>query len=117
MPIKTSRDVDRIPAPAPEEPDEFSPEQLAAFRAVLKCMSLLPPRIGLALLRCVWISDGTPSAETIAETAGVSRQAVSQALARARRRSGLHAGSVRELMAALRASRADLDAESEGDFA
>lgn len=96
------------PSPLPSEQvaealDGFTPAQLAAFSALVRCFATLPPRIGLALLRCVSASPATPTPADLADLAGVSRSAVVRALSRARARSGLRAASLRVLLAALHA--------------
>ena len=94
------------PSPLPSEQvaealDGFTPAQLAAFSALVRCFATLPPRIGLALLRCVSASPATPTPADLADLAGVSRSAVARALARARKRAGLTLAAVRSLVNAL----------------
>jgi hypothetical protein len=94
------------PSPLPSEQvaealDGFTPAQLAAFSALVRCFATLPPRIGLALLRCVSASPATPTPADLADLAGVSRSAVARALARARKRAGLTLSAVRSLVNAL----------------
>lgn len=102
--MRNDEPVDRAPSPASvaeQRLDGFSDESVRAYSALVRCLDVLPPRIGLALLRCVWTSPATPTPADLADLAGVSRSAVARALARARARSGLRASSLRALLAVL----------------
>jgi len=104
--MRNDEPVDRAPSPASvaeRRLDGFSDESVRAYSALVRCLDVLPPRIGLALLRCVWTSPATPVPADLADLAGVSRSAVVRALSRARARSGLRAASLRVLLAALHA--------------
>lgn len=104
--MRNDEPVDRAPSPASvaeQRLDGFSDEYVRAYSALVRCLDVLPPRIGLALLRCVWTSPSTPTPADLADLAGVSRSAVVRALSRARARSGLRAASLRVLLAALHA--------------
>ena len=104
--MRNDEPVDRAPSPASvaeRRLDGFSDESVRAYSALVRCLDVLPPRIGLALLRCVWTSPATPTPADLADLAGVSRSAVVRALSRARARSGLRAASLRVLLAALHA--------------
>ena len=102
------------PSPLPSEQvaealDGFTPAQLAAFSALVRCLAALPPRIGLALLHAVCLDTMPPTPSVLATLAGVSRSAVARALARARKRAGLTLAAVRSLVNALHGGGAGRD--------
>ena len=104
--------VDPYPLPSEqvaEALDGFTPAQLAAFSALVRCLAALPPRIGLALLHAVCLDTMPPTPSVLATLAGVSRSAVARALARARKRAGLTLSAVRSLVNALHGGGAEGD--------